>query len=87
MLRVVGVESEFDEFVSSVWVVVSDGADCDVAGDAHGVGLDDCGSEGAVSAAVVAAGCCCASCLIGCGPMGGTPATLGVWVDRWVSMH
>lgn len=85
VLWVVGVECEVGEFASAAWVVVGNSAGVEVADDADGVALDDCGAEGLVPSAVIAALCRGASCPIGLGPMGGTPATLMPWVDGWAS--
>lgn len=86
MVWVVGVEVEFDEFVSSVWVVVGYVAGADVAGGADWVSLDDCSSECLVAFAVVSALGCCASGLIGLGPVHGASAALATGVDGWAAL-
>lgn len=50
---VVGVESFVHEFASRFWVVISNGAECLVAGLADGVAGEDCVSECLVRFGVV----------------------------------
>ena len=83
---VVAVESCFIEVAFAVWVVVSDCAECQVAGGADGVAGEDGVAECLVSACVVAAFGGSAPGLVPLAPMRLAPTAFGGWVDRGASV-
>lgn len=87
ILWIVRIQTELDQLVTSMWVMVSDGGDCDATCDAHWVALDDCTSECLVTSARVPALGCRTPTPIGLCPMPGASAAGASWVDLWASVR